>query len=253
MAQHFSKAIAEIVKAARTEKLLFCFDFDGTLAPIRRQPQAVRPSTALIAFLHKAAKVSSCKVAIISGRSLKDLRRRISVPGIVLIGSHGLESSSRVLSSSLQSKKLQPLLVQWRRALKKISGVTFERKPFSFVLHYRECSKKNQQEVVHFFIKAQPDLLQKCFQWMPAHKAFEIFAEVRGSKEHAVQDLLGKMKNARLIVAGDDVTDDGMLALGDSQGWAVAVGASRAGVKYFVKGPGELVNFLSRIISEKTK
>lgn len=250
MAISFLKAIPEIKKKAKTKTLLFCLDFDGTLTPIRRNPAAVKPSSQLLRFLRKAAQLSFCKVVIISGRSLKDLKRKLPIPGIILVGSHGLEWSIKNKKDLNRSRKLRKIQKKWQSYLRGAGGVHFESKPFSFVLHYRRCHKAQQKKITEFFLSEQHALLEQGFEWTSAHKAFEVFESVRGRKEHASQEFLNKFHNSQLIVAGDDVTDFEMLALGEEKGWAVTVGFSRAGVKYFVKGPGELVNILHQIIAE---
>lgn len=249
MAIPFSKAIAEIKKKTKKKKILFCLDFDGTLTPIRRNPASVKPSLDLLRFLKKAARLPHCKIAIISGRGLKDLRKKIPVPGIILIGSHGLEWNIKPNKNLNRLRRLRKFKKKWQHALSEVRGVHFENKPFSFVLHYRRCPKLQQAQVVAFFMRQQDDLFRNKFQWTPAHRAFEVFESVRGRKEHASQELLHKLKSDRMIVAGDDATDFEMLTYGQDHGWAVTVGFSRAGIKYFAKGPGELVSVLNKIIS----
>jgi trehalose 6-phosphate phosphatase len=57
------------------ERVLLAFDFDGTLAPIVRDPEAaaMRPRTA--AMLAKVAKLYPC--AVISGRSRADVMAKV--------------------------------------------------------------------------------------------------------------------------------------------------------------------------------
>ncbi|HZA96381.1 MAG TPA: trehalose-phosphatase, partial [Burkholderiaceae bacterium] len=68
---------------------MFAFDFDGTLAPIVPRPNAARAAVGVQRRLARLAR--SALVAVISGRSLADLRERI--PGEVryCIGNHGSE------------------------------------------------------------------------------------------------------------------------------------------------------------------
>lgn len=251
MAISFLKALPEIKRVAQKNPLLFCLDFDGTLTPIRRNPAAVKPSSKLLRFLRKAAGLSSCRVVIISGRSLKDLKRKLPIPGIILVGSHGLEWNIKQKRDLNRFRKLRKFQKKWQTALSGIKRVHFESKPYSFVLHYRRCTKAQQKMIVSFFMREHSMLLEEGFEWTSAHKAFEVFESVRGRKEHASQDLQRRFQGARMIVAGDDVTDFKMLALGEEKGWAVTVGFSRAGIRYSVKGPGELVNILHKIISDK--
>lgn len=253
MAAHFSKALPEILRLPSNQKLVFCLDFDGTLTPIRRKPHHVKASAVLLKFLKQAASLHSCQVAIVSGRQLKDLKRKLPVPGLILAGSHGLEWNIRADRDLSRFAKLKKLQARWRQALKNIKGVSFENKPFSFVLHYRQASKKQQEKVNAFFLKQQNDLIKKKFEWTTAHKAFEIFESERGRKEHVSRDLMARFQGARLIAAGDDVTDFEMLCHGNRFGWAATVGFKRRGIKYFSKGPGDFVRCLNRILAPRLR
>ncbi|HRK61409.1 MAG TPA: trehalose-phosphatase [Candidatus Omnitrophota bacterium] len=253
MSEHFSKALPEILNLPISKKLVFCLDFDGTLAPIRRKPSHVKASAALLKFLKQAASLHSCKVAIVSGRQLKDLKRKLRVPGIILAGSHGLEWNIRADRDLSRFKKLKKLQNQWRPVLRRIKGVSIENKPFSFVVHYRRASRKQQEQVSGFFLKQSDDLARKGFEWTSAHKAYEIFESERGRKEHVSRDLMQRFRGARMIAAGDDVTDFEMLRHGNRFGWAATIGFKRRGIKYFAKGPGDFVRCLNRILAPRLR
>ena len=60
------------------KKILF-LDFDGTLAPIARTPDAVALSPRVRKVLKRLAGSADTKVCIVSGRSVRDLKR--VVPG----------------------------------------------------------------------------------------------------------------------------------------------------------------------------
>ncbi|HCM42378.1 MAG TPA: trehalose-phosphatase [Candidatus Omnitrophica bacterium] len=253
MSEHFSKALPEILNLPISKKLVFCLDFDGTLAPIRRKPSHVKASAALLKFLKQAASLHSCRVAIVSGRQLKDLKRKLRVPGIILAGSHGLEWNIRADRDLSRFKKLKKLQNQWRPVLRRIKGVSIENKPFSFVVHYRRALRKQQEQVSGFFLKQSDDLARKGFEWTSAHKAYEIFESERGRKEHVSRDLMQRFRGARMIAAGDDVTDFEMLRHGNRFGWAATIGFKRRGIKYFAKGPGDFVRCLNRILAPRLR
>jgi trehalose-phosphatase len=42
-------------------------------------------------LLEQLSDLAGVSLAIISGRSLKDLRQKVGVPGIIYVGNHGLE------------------------------------------------------------------------------------------------------------------------------------------------------------------
>ena len=89
--------------AARTPCLLVASDYDGVVAPIVADPDAAMPDTAAIEALAQLAATPDTHVAMISGRTLRDLRRVTGEPGeVMLLGSHGAETASGDLLSPSQ-------------------------------------------------------------------------------------------------------------------------------------------------------
>src|SRR5437660_609245 len=80
-AHPLSVAAALSATAARADKCVFFFDFDGTLAPILDDPDAVQPAPGILdAIAELAGRVK--KVTIVSARPVDFLRDRF--PGIPL-------------------------------------------------------------------------------------------------------------------------------------------------------------------------
>src|SRR6478672_9112210 len=69
--------------------LLRAFDFDGTLAPIVADPDAAGLPAGTAPLLNELLMLAP--VAIITGRSLDDIRRRVGFTPDLLIGNHGIE------------------------------------------------------------------------------------------------------------------------------------------------------------------
>ena len=70
----------------------FFFDFDGVLAPIGEDPEAVQPPPAVLTVLRRLARLAD-RVAIVSARPVSFLSERLpEVPGVALFGLYGLEA-----------------------------------------------------------------------------------------------------------------------------------------------------------------
>jgi hypothetical protein len=85
-------------------RTLFAFDFDGTLAPITtdREAAQMRPSTRDLFTRLCTGRL----VAVISGRSLADLERRLAdARPTYLVGNHGIEPGANLA----QYRKASPL------------------------------------------------------------------------------------------------------------------------------------------------
>src|SRR5438445_5120766 len=64
-------------------------DYDGTLTPIVSQPEDAWLPDSMQQTLRELAR--QAPVAILSGRDLDDVRRRVNLDGIVYSGSHGFD------------------------------------------------------------------------------------------------------------------------------------------------------------------
>src|SRR5216117_2181391 len=75
--------------ASPNHRVAVFLDYDGTLTPIVRHPEDAWLSESMRHVLRElAARVS---IAILSGRDLDDVRRRVDLDGIVYAGSHGFD------------------------------------------------------------------------------------------------------------------------------------------------------------------
>ena len=70
--------------------MLIAADFDGTLAPIASSPAAAQMSPGARQVLAGLAAHPDVTLAVLSGRGLRDLGRKVSLP-VILAGNHGLE------------------------------------------------------------------------------------------------------------------------------------------------------------------
>src|SRR5256885_10928881 len=71
------------------DRLAMFLDYDGTLTPIVSHPEDAWLSDSMRRTLRELA--ARMPVAILSGRDLDDVRRRVDIAGIVYAGSHGFD------------------------------------------------------------------------------------------------------------------------------------------------------------------
>jgi trehalose 6-phosphate phosphatase len=71
------------------QRVLLAFDFDGTLAPIVRNPEAATMRRRTSKLLAEVARRYPC--AVISGRSRADVMEKVAeIPLRALFGNHGM-------------------------------------------------------------------------------------------------------------------------------------------------------------------
>src|SRR5699024_7018688 len=79
---------AELETFASIPRILVASDFDGVLAPIVADRDAVEPDAAALGLLHELSDMPGVSVALVSGRALADLDAPASMPrSVVLVAS----------------------------------------------------------------------------------------------------------------------------------------------------------------------
>src|SRR5699024_8767848 len=135
-------------------RLLIASDFDGVLAPIVADRDAVQPDPEALAALRELSDLPGVAVAMISGRALADLDSHTAMPSsVVLVGSHGAEvgalppwMQAEVLdqaSLSMTEEKeaqLAEITATLRRIARAHPGTGVETKPTAAVLHTRSAT-----------------------------------------------------------------------------------------------------------------
>ena len=139
-------------------------DFDGTLVPIMKDPEQCYLSSDTRRLLESILGSGKSVLVVLSGRSLSDLRKRLSIRGAFYAGSHGLEISGPGIrfahqSACLAKPVINRILQNLKEELDGCEGVIIEEKPYSFALHYRNAAKETislVRESLYRMIKNNP-------------------------------------------------------------------------------------------------
>lgn len=207
-------------------KIFLFLDYDGTLTPIVSKPRLAKLSTSRRAILKKLARNKDIKIAIVTGRSQKDVKSMVKISGIHYVGNHGFQIDKWVHPKARSAKKyIKKILSVLKKRLQKIKGVIFEDKGFTASIHYRLVkSSSSGREVISnvdrvfeiFKEVVDPYLRTNKIKVTYGKKVFEIRPSVSWDKGKAVLQLLNKKTNIKYfpIYIGDDVTDeDAFIAL----------------------------------------
>ena len=253
--KHLFEYWKEIQARIHRAKSLFLFmDYDGTLTPIVSRPELALCTSEVKSHLEKLRDLPGVYLAIISGRSLEDLRGKVGVPGIIYIGNHGLEiekpgGMQKRLLSSTRIRELNKITRNLQNVLKEIPGILFEEKGPILSVHYRNVSQKFSAQIRHVI---EEELQGWKGRWKTASgkMVLEIRPNVDFHKGKAVGDILRTFPSVELLplYLGDDQTDEDAFRVLKGHGISVFIGPGRfpSEADFFLRNPKEVQEFLFR-------
>lgn len=268
VAKYLFPELGRIKEMLRGKFVYFFLDYDGTLAPIADAPQeAVLPKETK-ELLRSLAALPICKVAIISGRALRDIEKQVGLSHIVYVGNHGFEiKGPRITFESPLPRRYRTILKSIKEKLQKelsdIRGVIFEDKGFSFCVHYRQVDKSKIPLVKAAFSGAlliheiRDDVTVR-----PGKMLLEVRPAIAWDKGKVVSWLLARQKfvsdekgrNVLPVYIGDDFTDEDAFRDINNKGITIFVGRPRKTLaKYRVSNTDEVARFLGEAQNAITK
>jgi len=222
-----------------TGRTLFVFDFDGTLAPIvARRADATMPRTTRTLFAHLVAIATT---AVISGRSVSDLRTRLKIQPDYLVGNHGLEGVS---GNAAVLRQAQRLSAAWRLNLEHAFcempsiGIELEDKNYSLAIHYRLApdTRHARRTITRALAKLQP-----VPQLISGKRVINVLPSGAPDKGAALIQLLHRTRSKQALFIGDDDTDEAVFALHDPRIVTVRVGRKRSScAHYYLRNQAEI-------------
>jgi len=136
------------LKEELSNKYIMLFlDYDGTLTSIAKTPGKAVISQETKRLLSSLSQRENCRIAIISGRTLVDIKKRVGLKNIIYSGNHGFQIEGPKIKHELAvpsgyKKVLQCIKTQLKEKLSGIKGVFVEDKKLSLALHFRLADRK---------------------------------------------------------------------------------------------------------------
>ncbi|MBI3561060.1 MAG: trehalose-phosphatase [Gammaproteobacteria bacterium] len=224
---------------------LFAFDFDGTLAPIvSNHAAAAIPAPTLRLLRQLSALVP---VVIVSGRRLKDLRVRLRLRSVYVIGNHGIEHPTATRHSLRAARHLcaawLPVLSAKLGAELAARQVDIEDKRYSLTIHFRRAGAR--RALLHTVRRLTPAPRIVAGKWV-----INLLPPGAPDKGSALQLLLRDTQIQHMIFVGDDVTDEDVFALRERRIVSVRIGkkaSSRA--RYYLRMQAEINPLLEYLLA----
>ncbi len=236
----------ESVCFART---LFAFDFDGTLSKIVKNQEEAKINKTTLKRLHQLSELAP--VAIISGRSLTDLKEKFNPSPGYLVGNHGLEG---IHSQEQKLEIFHQSCEKWKKHLTQAliktnncsEGIEIEDKMYSIAVHYRKSRSKR---------KAKTMILETLTQLTPSARIIlgkcvvNIVPTGAPHKGVALLELMLKSDTKSALYIGDDDTDEDIFTLPNSRIFTIRVGLKKSSeAKFYLKRQNEVNALLEKLL-----
>lgn len=251
--------------------MLVATDFDGTISAIVLDPGAAVLLPGAAAALAALARHPRARVAVISGRSLADLRARCTIPGVQLVGGHGNERehgggagaksggsngprwrqpAGQLREEEMPNRPSQPPRPGWSgleaemaRQAARWPGAQLEVKPWSLTLHYRRVPQFGAAILAY----ARDLAAQHGLRLVPGACIAELLPPEACTKGDAVLDLRRELGCDLALYLGDQATDEDVFAAADEDLIGIRIGAGPTRAPLYLPDPPAAVAFLAAL------
>lgn len=254
------RGAAELRRLVRSEfsvhrDIVLGVDFDGTLSPLARRPALARLPAATRGLLERLAGNPRVLLAVVSGRRLSDITRRVGLGGLHYSGNHGLEIRGPGLAWRHPAARkaaglLRRLAARLARLPGDFPGVQLENKGLSLSVHYRQLDPA-LAPALRRFVAGELRSFSGSLALSQGKMVWEIKPRVRWNKGHALLRIARARRRSGLVLfIGDDRTDEeGFRVLG-RRAVTVRVGpVRRSRARFILRRQAEvlpLLRFLNR-------
>ncbi|MFT4046872.1 MAG: trehalose-phosphatase [Solimonas sp.] len=207
-------------------------DFDGTLTDIVARPELVTIDRGLVPLIERTQRLLGGALAVISGRSLREIDHYLLPLRLPGAGQHGAEL--RVHGAATPQRRIWPDVAAAARVMQERYGddpqLLLEVKGATVALHYRAAPERADE--------CRRAVAEIAGRHGLATLAGKMVVEMRPRGLHkglAVEALLGRplFNGRRPVFVGDDTTDeDGFTAAAARGGFGIKVGDGETGAQY---------------------
>ena len=230
---------AAIERLLTHDEVLVGVDFDGTLAPIVSHPDLAEPDPEALRLLREIARVPRFQVAIVSGRSLADLRSHLGdIEGATLVGEHGNDVEGAEVKPSPELESARSLVDSLQE---RFPDAVVEKKQRSVTFHTRKLDRDEAHDAaaaIRQWIEDNEDIAL-----LEGKEVFEL-TTATADKGDAIRALA---RDRPVIYIGDDTTDETVFQRLGADDVGVKVGEGATGATHRVEDIAGVVAILSQI------
>jgi trehalose-phosphatase len=231
--------------------VLFLFDYDGTLVPIAPRPDMAVMTAVTRRRLERLIQLPSVFVAVLSGRTLADLKAKVGIGGLYYAGTSGLEldlcGATLIHPESDRAARLIAVVAdRVNRDVAGYSGAWLEHKRLGLTVHYRQVEADRIDALRRRVIQsAEP--FSGALQVLDGPMAIEMVPNLGWTKSSALFKIIETIQRGSEgavipFCAGDAGNDADVLRATDALG-GIAIGIGErapATARHRLLSPAEL-------------
>lgn len=235
------------LEALMGQRALLAFDFDGTLAPIVDHADDAHVPDVLARRL--AVLAAAQPLAIITGRSVRDVVGRLGFRPWTVVGNHGAEQAGVPLQPAPALDALRSLLSGAAPELA-AAGVSVEDKALSLALHYRRARDHDAARRTIDALLRPLAGAGRPVRIFGGKMVVNIAPADAPDKADAMQRLVQRCGVGAVFFAGDDDNDEPVFLRARSTWVTLRVGPSTQGTaaRFVLHRPADMVGLLDRMI-----
>jgi len=234
-------------------------DFDGVLSAIAKTPDEAFISNENIELVKKCVELFP--VAVITGRTLEDIKKKMDIKDLFYIASHGLEweeegkyhvkpiPKETIAAINSAKERIRPLVSRY-------PGMILEDKSFMFALHYRIM----KPELIDAFIKEATSILEPIVEQNNLRldhnmKTFELRPDInwdKGDSAIFAEKYFNKKVGGKFIpiYIGDSLTDEDAFKAIREHGITIRIGENKeSAAEWYMEDQREVALFLKWLLS----
>lgn len=230
--------------------ILIGLDLDGTLAPLARHPDLARVPASTLRVIEQTARSTNTRIAILSARPERDLRRLLPLRGVLRIGQYGLEGPLAPPPGTVAryrrrcarvTRALRPLVTA-------VPGALLEAKGLTVAVHFRNVASGTARRALHRDLRrvASREAEEEDFVPIPGAEIVD-FVPRGHDKGRALRALTRRLRPAAVFYFGDSGGDEPAFAALGRNDVPVRVGRGRTRARYRVRSLVGVTRFLEAV------
>jgi len=243
---------AAVERARAAPRLLLLLDYDGTLVPFTPSPELAVPDDALLALLRRLAARPGAQVHVVSGRKRGSLERWLGALPVGLHAEHGFWSRSvggAWTGAEMPDRRWRdPAQEILREFADRTPGALIEEKTAGFAWHFRGADPEyGAAQARELAVHLSALLTNAPVAILQGDMVVELRPHGVDKGLAARRILAAAPRDALVLAAGDDRTDEDLFAALPAGSVAVHVGPSESRAALRVGTVGAMRAVLQRI------